>query len=389
MKLLIYSPLSFSYGGGFERIFLQIAPRLVEAGLEVTIVATDYTGMDNPRLSKANSYLAQRSVEYIELKSVPFLLGSPPSPIIAPTALGLLERAVKTCDVLYFSNAYALHDVAMLALKFRYRKPAISAQHAVLFHNKLHNLYVHLISRNAIRFFDACHVLNPDDARILVRWGAKNVHCIPLGVDTERFKPPESSRKTGKMKVVFVGRLTEQKGLDKFIQALETINSDSRIQKQIEFTVVGSGPLAGLVQAATERNVNLRYVGAVGDNRLLQIYHDSDLLVMPSRQETMGIVALEAQACGLPVIVTRASGLSDIIVPGVTGTILLRNEANELARAIISYVDLRSSDSARYAGMRAAARVNAQRRFDLEQVTQSLVRMIVEVAHRGPASDLA
>jgi len=389
--LLIYHPLSFSFGGGFERIFLQLAPRLVKTGFEVTIIATDYTGMDDPRIpsSLVRSYLADRSVKYIELKSYPFLLGSPTRmPVIAPTARPILERAVKTCDVVYFDNAYALQDLAFIGLKFRYRKPVISGHHSVLFHHTLHDLYVNLVSRNVIRFFDAIHVLNSDDASVLSKWGAKNVHLIPLGVDTDRFTPSKSYGEGRTMKVALVGRLTEQKGIDKFLLALAIINSDPTARERTEFTVVGSGPLAPLVRAAALQHGNLRYVGPVDDDRLLEIYRDSDLIVMPSRQETMGIVALEAQACGLPVIAARASGLSDIIMPDVTGTILRRNEADELASAILFYLDLRFSDFARYVRMRTAARENVQRRFSLEQTTRSLSRMIMNVADSGFASDL-
>jgi glycosyltransferase involved in cell wall biosynthesis len=298
-----------------------------------------------------------------------------------------LERAVKTCDVVYFDNAYALQDLAMIGLKFRYRKPVISAHHSVLLHHRLHDLYVHLVSRNVIRFFDACHVLNSDDASVLSKWGAKNVHLIPLGVDTDRFTPPKSYGEGRTMRVALVGRLTEQKGIDKFLSALAIVNSDLAARERTEFIVVGSGPLAPLVQAAAERHRNLRYVGPVVDDRLLDIYRDSDLIVMPSRYETMGIVALEAQACGLPVIVAKTSGLSDIIIPDVTGTILRRNEPHELASAILSYLDLHSSDFARYVGMRIAARENVERRFSLEQTTQSLSRMIMGVAKSGCAFD--
>ncbi|MEW5959322.1 MAG: glycosyltransferase, partial [Chloroflexota bacterium] len=161
---------------------------------------------------------------------------------------------------------------------------------------------------------------------------------IPYGIQLERFSPTEQTQTLARRirrefegpLVLFVGRLCYYKGLEVAIPAMKQVNAT--------LLLVGSGPLAGrlrqLVQAYDlERKV--KFIGPVDDRTLTAYYQASDLLILPStyRSEAFGLVMLQAQACGLPVICSDLPGLSTVNT-GQTGRLVPPGQPAALAQAI-------------------------------------------------------
>jgi phosphatidylinositol alpha-1,6-mannosyltransferase len=111
----------------------------------------------------------------------------------------------------------------------------------------------------------------------------------------------------------------------------------------VTYLIVGSGPQAGLDHLACELGVrdHVIFTGLVPDEDLPAIYALCDVFAMPSRQnlvehsvEGFGLVFLEANACGKPVIGGRSGGISDAVVDGVTGFLVNPQDPQEIANVL-------------------------------------------------------
>jgi len=162
------------------------------------------------------------------------------------------------------------------------------------------------------------------------------------GYDTERFYPEPVPRaqiesmfgiKLKEKFVLFVGKLAHFKGVDIMIEALRLYESES--PGEVTAMIAGDGELAAsLKQQAKDGNLNdLHFMGHLNSTQLRELYSTADVSLVPSRREPFGLVAIEALACGCPVIATNQGGLTDIINDDV-GTLVNVEDAKDLAAAI-------------------------------------------------------
>ena len=141
------------------------------------------------------------------------------------------------------------------------------------------------------------------------------IKVVYNGINLDRFKssPNKPLKRFGEKVVLFVGRLTIQKGVWHLLHAAKMVNS---IDPRVKFVVVGDGPdRKYLIKLAVSMGLekNIIFTGKVSDEELLAAYQSSDMFVMPSVSEPFGIVALEAIASGNPTIVSKTSGVGEII----------------------------------------------------------------------------
>jgi len=125
-------------------------------------------------------------------------------------------------------------------------------------------------------------------------------HVIPVGVDTEHFRPGPRPSTRGRPRVLFVGTLISYKRPHLLLEAAERF-------PEADFVVVGTGPLEGSLSACVRerRLANVVLTGAIDAERLRQAYREADVFLFPSQWEGSPKVILEAAASGLPVIACR------------------------------------------------------------------------------------
>jgi glycosyltransferase involved in cell wall biosynthesis len=189
-----------------------------------------------------------------------------------------------------------------------------------------------------------------DQARAL---GARDVRMIPNGVEI----PADVGDPDEPPHVLFVGRLSEEKGILEFLEATEGI---SRV-------IVGDGPLRNRVPEA---------VGFVPHAQLGAYYERAAVICVPSRREGYGVVAREAMAYSRPVVATAVGGLLDAVDDGVTGLILAPADTPALESAVKRLLE--DADLRRRLG--EAARATAQARLSWVAATTELVAVYAEVA---------
>ena len=174
--------------------------------------------------------------------------------------------------------------------------------------------------------------------------GARDVRVVPSGVEVpERVGEPDEPAHA-----LFVGRLSEEKGIREFLQA--TVG--------VPRVVVGDGPLRELVPDA---------VGFVPPSRLGAYYERAAIVVCPSRREGYGVVAREAMAYGRPVVATRVGGLADAVEDGVTGLLVPARDPAALRAAIERLL----ADRELRRRLGDAARRSATERFSWDAATRA------------------
>jgi glycosyltransferase involved in cell wall biosynthesis len=192
------------------------------------------------------------------------------------------------------------------------------------------------------------------------------ITTYPRGVDTSRFTPEKRNGfYKGKFKVresvklIYVGRVSREKNLDVLTEAFSTI---APIRPEVHLIVVGDGPYREVMEQKLS-GMAVTFTGYLDGDDLAQAYASADIFVFPSSTDTFGNVVLEAQASGLPVIVTDIGGPKENLIPDKTGLIVEACNSDALARAI-----LRLTDHPELLGyMRASARDYTEKRsFDAE-----------------------
>jgi glycosyltransferase involved in cell wall biosynthesis len=222
------------------------------------------------------------------------------------------------------------------------------------------------VSRPAFR-----HVLQQSSAVTAVsHWLAAEAQAIvsirppvvaPMPVATERFEPgPAGARQR---RLLFVGRLTPQKGADILLNALAALPVD------IGLDIVGDGPERGsLEKLAADVGVHARvkFHGAVKQFQLAPFYQQACALVVPSSEEGLGLVAVEAQLCETPVIAFDSGGLPDVVQHDRTGLLVKEQTPAALAAAVR---DLLARDD-HGAALGGAGRLHALATFAPESVAR-------------------
>jgi glycosyltransferase involved in cell wall biosynthesis len=217
--------------------------------------------------------------------------------------------------------------------------------------------------------YDRCsQVLVPSAATrdALVECGLTTARLTlwPRGVDTDLFTPAKRSPALRRQwradddhpVVLYVGRLSREKGLDLFPSMLERLRT---VGVRCRLVVAGDGPLRGpLLEQCPEAICT----GPLGRERVAETFASADVFVFPSRTDTAGNVVLEAQASGLPVLVSGVGGPRESVVSGVTGAVCQGVDARCWAHAVaglLNHADARQSMAA------AARRYALSRRWEL------------------------
>ncbi len=179
------------------------------------------------------------------------------------------------------------------------------------------------------------------------------IEVIPCGVDSDIFKPwePEEARShlglNGGRFILFVGRIDPIKGVDRLIRAMDILTRYDRDNGNgIKLMIIGGDlhdrtssedtELINLMKLTTELNLKDRveFLGAKRQDLLPYYYSGAEVCVLPSRYESFGIVALEAMACGTPVVASEVGGLSHIISDKKTGLLVPEGDTEMLAERL-------------------------------------------------------
>jgi glycosyltransferase involved in cell wall biosynthesis len=169
----------------------------------------------------------------------------------------------------------------------------------------------------------------------------KKIKVYPRGIDIEKFSPEKrngffTNRIKNKecIKILYVGRISKEKNLHLLASAFKQL---SKSHNNIYLVIVGSGPYLSEMKR-TMQGFPCLFTGYLQGDDLTGVYASSDIFVFPSTTDTFGNVVLEAQASGIPVIVTDQGGPKENIIPDNTGLVVSGNSDKALMNGLETFL---------------------------------------------------
>lgn len=345
-KLCVVTHTFLPHVGGIEKVVYEQCKRLMRKQFEPTVVThRNYT---------AKNYVVDGiGVKCYDAVNIGFRLGIPYA-IPQISSFKTFLEAVKASDLIHaHGHPYPSSLIAAKIAK-KYGKPVVLTQHNTFIEYE-NSLWDHVewlndcaIGREALKASDRIVVVSNATRNYVLSLGAdpKKVCVLHNGVDVDRFKPlagvrDEMRKKLGIPKasrvVLTVRRIVYKNGVDTLIDSAE---KSIRKNPRLVFLVVGKGPdfekvKEKIVQLGIQEN--FRLTGFVSDDDLPFYYNAADFFVLPSKSgEGLPLVALEAMACGLPVIATNVGGISEIMKEEC-GKLVPPNSPDVLAEAILEF----------------------------------------------------
>ena len=171
------------------------------------------------------------------------------------------------------------------------------------------------------------------------------IRVIPNGVEASRFnngrqpQPIPTGVSEDRKTILYVGRIVREKGIFTLLDAFEKLRKQG---KDVSLVLVGEGPLKeDLAKEVLRRKLNdrVKLAGFVDEKELVSLYNSSDVFVLASHYEPFGMVALEAMASRVPVVVSDVGGLSEIVEDGITGVKVPASNPSTLAEGILRVLE--------------------------------------------------
>jgi glycosyltransferase involved in cell wall biosynthesis len=331
MKIAFFTDSYLPQRDGVASITSGLARTLVRQGHHVQVVT--------PAPRAASGVEVDDGIRVRRLRSVPVpLYGQYRWPVFP---LGLLREAAggADADIVHLHTPGAIGSMGFLVAR-RFDRPLVGTFHTnlrAMATSVPQKLLVPLFFRiawwyNLGTYWRCDRATAPSNAArdVLLASARKPfrapVEVIPNGVDTERFRPdarvPDWRARCGlgdAPLVTYLGRLTADKGVHRFLDAVRKVAT----RRPIAALVGGTGPEEARVRERLRREEDLarrvRYVGPVAESEKSALLGQSDLFVLPSTSDTSSVALLEAMACGTTVVAPAVGGASEVVNPGVTG----------------------------------------------------------------------
>lgn len=237
-------------------------------------------------------------------------------------------------DIVHAHSSFAGLVTRTMGFPSPHRPAIVYCPHGWAFdregHWAIEQLYA-LAERQLSRRSDAVVAISKFERRRGMEIGIdpSRIHLVLNGlVDRPSAQRQTADAPDGGLRLLFVGRLDRQKGFDVLLRAME------RLGPGVSLRVAGTAVVGtGEASAALPDNVHL--LGWLDETAIAEELDRCDVLVVPSRWEGFGLVAIEAMRAGRPVVAARVGGLPEVVVDGETGVLFTPGDADALAAALI------------------------------------------------------
>jgi glycosyltransferase involved in cell wall biosynthesis len=380
MRIILATESYFPHVSGVTVSVHTLAKALVARGHAVCIFAPSATG--------------SRKTEFrdgVEVQRFP----SVPNPLKPKTRISLRMFSPMIVDALQAFKPDIVHvhgatgvPAAVVVAARREFIPVVATQHfqisLILAYLKFIDL-AEPLTRTALvaylnSFYQKCDRLTvPSESmrRLLQDEGIKkHVEVISNGVDLRTFAPPKPTAKrrlpANRPIVLHVGRIDQEKNIPTLLEAIPEVVAAI---PSVLFAIVGTGKELGSAKrwvAKMGLTYNVQFLGKIaqGSAQLNELYHQSDLFVIPSNIEAQGIVVLEAMACGLPIVASKSGALPELVRHAETGYAAMPNHPEEFAKWIITLLE--NPEERKAMGLAARERV---KKHDLVQVVDEIEQL--------------
>lgn len=392
MKIAFFTVFFLEQGGGLAKYFIETASNLAQT----PPIKTDVITMDdrfNINIMKLThvfymSFVSKMDMRLIyneNIDSIRKNLGD--ASYFKVNSIKDLRKKLQEYDLIYSKNEVLEAFILKFLVGYKNLPPVVFGCHtpfyypqAISLQSKLHNfLYNSFVYRFLTSGVKAFHVTNTFDEknlqkllpgkRIIKIYNPLNISALAEQSDKHvyKFKWDKS-----KLNILWVARLTEQKGIPELLEIIDSLNSNGYLDKVI-FNIVGDGDRK-LRKDILDHKIkwrNINYLGSVEYSYMPSIYKVNNLFISTSKWESFGLSVLEAQAFGLPAISFDIPGSQDIINEK-TGFLVKDNQ--EYVKQIKEIVDKR------FIFDKAFIASNVKKRFDPEVIYPKLIGLFKQVS---------
>jgi glycosyltransferase involved in cell wall biosynthesis len=304
MRSTFIFPSSLRSYGGVSNWAREIIPRLSLRGIETSVLAS--TDIDGVRKDETVSQLEKAKISYRELRTH----GLPHWTYVRPfktESMRIIAEELEASDIAYTQNIFLGQDAQLRKAMLASGKKLIVGYHTPITNGHVaHDLIVNVSLIRSWRRFPAHHVLTKRQGDYLGARGYKNIHLIPNGVDCKKY-PYGHLWEENKFKILFLGRLIEQKGLNALLEC--AIETEAKGFSEIQFIIAGGGPLRSKMEDVSRRHGNIIFKGMVTDAEKKELYQECQCFILPSIAEGLPLTILEAMSCGQYIISSSDYGL--------------------------------------------------------------------------------
>ncbi|HEX9726193.1 MAG TPA: glycosyltransferase family 4 protein [Vicinamibacteria bacterium] len=350
MRILLMSQSYPPVLGGLQTATAQLAKHLSASGHDVLVVANRFP-RDLPRFERIDGvqvhrllFLSPRLGEIVRGRIDLFLGGS----VLGPLQTIRLGRLIR----IFEPQVVNLHfPLSMIPFVMRVRRKLDFRLVVSLHGDEIERWLDPGAPANGLRSdlgrllrqadsVTACSRYLLEQACLLEPDVARKGTAIPNGVDPDRFRKGITRSERSRYLLAY-GRLTRKKGFDLLLEAFARV---SREFPGIDLILAGEGEERAALQSLADRlaiSKRTIFLGRATPAQAVELLHGSDFVVVPSRREPFGIVALEALAAGKPVLATLVGGLPEILSnddPNVAPSLMVTPTVDDLERGLRSWL---------------------------------------------------
>ena len=242
----------------------------------------------------------------------------------------MLSALIKTKFGKNYDIIHAHHPMAALAFKGSSAKKVVTF-HGVfsnqigILHGKTAQNLSNKYEKNALKWADAITTGSKESFDYYSNQGYEP-HYIPNAIELDSLSL-DINQKYEKQ-IIFVGRLSKEKGIESLIQLSEIL------PKNIHLVIVGSGPLENEIKKISIKHSNIDFLGFLPKNKVIPLIRGSFALLQPSFAEGISTTILEAMACKIPIIASNLGGNKELVIDNENGFLIDPQNINEINEKI-------------------------------------------------------
>src|SRR5437588_1030851 len=351
MKAALFSATILEYGGGLEKYLVETAANLSKnSEINVDVVTMDEAFMEKLVSALSIFYLKKinKSLSFKEnTKDIQRRLGT--ANYYKENSIRNLRKRLNNYDVIYSKNELLESFLFKLLIRYGTVPPIVFGGHTALyypnpasFHAKLHNyLYtgpVYKILASGVRKF---HALNSEEEKLYKKlFPKREIRKIYNPFDMQAFASQAKENQyrlklnQDAIKILWLGRLTEQKGIRSLATTIEQVNNElPNAKKEVSWSIAGDGEERVLVEGLANKFPNVHYLKHVEQKYTASVYSQHQIFLSTSRWEGYPYTLLEAMSLGLQIIAYDIPGPADILKSYQNGHLAKNQE--EMVKLII------------------------------------------------------
>lgn len=366
MKIAFFNYLPLSYGGGLASFYREVTSGLMARypTVKCDIVSLDYSHAKMMHALYSLFYLRNEFISPYESTATHSMARN----------LHQLGSRLSDYDIVYTKNDIldlTLLSIARMGRRFPptiigFHTPikyVIAQQHSAKLHNVLYSSFLY---KTLLKSASGFHVLNTFHERTLSQMFPQTLtKRVYNPIDMSLFKPRPSKQKTH-TKLLWIGRLTHEKGCQDLISLITNVDSN------VTWTIIGDGALKHQIENLQKTRNNVSYFPSMKYHLLAKEYSRHDLFICTSHWECLPYTVLEAQLSGLPVVGYNIPGVNDIVT---TKTGVLCDTLNGMKEIISTFCGARFNS--------VAISQETARRFDPEKSYRELYRFFTTVYEKS------